>query len=142
MRKLVFLMIAVLVPLAVVPAMAMDLGKGVSLDATMSTGKLWDVHQNEVGQSLQYVFTTEKPQWYFEGETGATIPISGPIATRPFIRYSTLTNVYEQKGIGVDILYGVQSYGAVGLRVAYVTHRNSGLPTSKMLFTGLTFSLK
>lgn len=133
--------LAILVLMAV-PAFAVNVGNNMNLDVSLTTGKLWNVHQNDVPGQLQYVFTTQKAQWNVSGEVGLTIPTLTNISTRPFFRYSTLTNVYEEKEGGVDFLYDVTNNGGVGLRMSYIAHRNSGMPTEKMLYTGLTFQLR
>jgi hypothetical protein len=119
-----------------------NLGKGVKLDAYLSGGKLWDMQTTNTPEAFSVTFTTPKAQWYVEGEVGTTIPLATTIGLRPFIRYQTLTNVFEEKTGGIDLLYNTGTAGAVGLRTAYVTHRNSGMPTDHLIYTGITYQIR
>jgi len=142
MKRLLLICLLVLVFTIPSSLFAFDLGKGITLDGTVSLGKLWDVDLANTKTTRTLSISERRGEIYFEGEAGLRYKFFRAFGKYQYLGGIGCDEVFSLEGTGIDI-YPSEKIPA-WFRVSYNWLKVPGLIDGKSLkhdfaYTGVMF---
>lgn len=122
------------------PAQALDLSKPLGLgdektfviDGEIIAGKTFSSSYDVADDIETVMLTSKQHEWHIQSEIG----LKFFDVVRPYWKYTTVTGIYNEDELGVDVMFPVLGLD-IGVRGAYIARDDYKIAESEYWFSGV-----